>query len=189
MRRRQFTLIFGLVLISIIFGTFYVSLQQVLRQGANKIPSQVAEQAKIDLSNGKAISDIVPQTKNELIDSFSITPFIIAYDSSNNVIASSITVGGQQPDLPAGVLLAAKEAQPGLDNENRVTWQPALGTREAIVVVSTQDGSESKVAHIVAGQSLRETEKQIDYLGKIILAGWLLSSLAWLGYWLSVRKA
>lgn len=137
----------------------YLIAQQSLRLGANILPVQSATETSILLEQGKSANDVVAADKTDLTRSLS--PFVLVYDHDKKLIASSATMGGAQPAYPQGVLDAA--AQKG---ESRVTWQPRSGLRYATVAIPYKGG------FIVAGQSLGETEKLIDKIGRLVLAAW-----------------
>jgi hypothetical protein len=69
------------------------------------------------------------------------------------VIASSVTLDGQTPELPAGVLDSTSEL-----TENRITWQPANGVRIATVIVSYKNG------FVLAGRNMRDVEDRVARL-------------------------
>jgi hypothetical protein len=62
-----------------------------------------------------------------------------------------------------------------VQGENRVTWQPEPGVRIAAVVAS-YSGTQS--GFVMAGRSLRETERRVDQLGELIGAAWLAGMVA-----------
>lgn len=190
MKEQTRKLLVGLVLLAVIFGTGYVAMQQQLRQSANDVPTQLAEQAKKELGEGKRPQDVLPNARVSITSD--LTPFMIIYDSQGNPIVSSFTAtDGKAPIIPFGVLTAADQHS---NRENKVTWQPGWSlvegnktrlAREAVVVVATGNDA---APYVLAGASLRLTEDHITQLGWIVLAGWLLSSLVWLGFVLSSRS-
>jgi len=128
-------------------GLIYGVGQQVVRQSADDVQAQMAEDAASNLSSGLAPETIIP----ERIDmAKSLAPFLIVYNKDQKVVASSGTINGQVPSLPSGVLDSAK------DGETHITWQPNQDVRDAIVVVS-YSGKQS--GYVLAGRSLREVEK------------------------------
>ena len=56
-------------------------------------------------------------------------PFIIVFDSQHRVLASSGHLNGRTPGLPAGVLAWVTS-----HGQDRITWQPGPGLREAAVI-------------------------------------------------------
>ena len=126
-------------------GLVYGSVQQSLRMGANDPQIQMAEDAANALNAGASLDSLVPTTRVEL--STSLAPFIMVFDDSGNVLASTATLHGSVPVYPSGVLDYTRQ-----HGEDRVTWQPENGVRMATVVVRYDQG------FVLAGRSLREVE-------------------------------
>ncbi len=141
----------------------YLTVQQSLRMGANDPQIQMAEDASSRLNAGTSAESVVPTTKVEIADS--LAPFLIVFDDSGKVLASSATLHGAIPAYPVGVLDYVS-----LKGQDRVTWQPEGGVRMATVVVQYKDG------FVMAGRSLTEVEKRESQVE-------LLSGLAMLGIW------
>jgi hypothetical protein len=144
-------------------GLVYLSIQQSLRMGANDPQIQMAEDSANALNAGAGLDSIIPATKVELASS--LAPFLIVFDNSGNVLASSATLHGAVPLYPSGVLDYTRK-----NGEDRVTWQPESAIRMATVVVRYDQG------FVLAGRSLREVEIRSDNVEKI-------SGLAMLVIW------
>jgi hypothetical protein len=144
-------------------GLVYLAAQQMLRTGANDPQIQLAEDTARALDSGAAAETLVPAQKVEL--TASLAPFLMIFDGTGNVVASSAALRGANPALPAGVLEYVRQ-----NGEDRVTWQPESGVRLAAVIVKAQNG------FVLAGRSLRETEKREGQME-------LLSFAALLGIW------
>lgn len=128
----------------------YIVVQQSLRQDANDPQIQLAEDGADALNAGQPIESIVPQT-TPINLARSLAPFVMVFNNSGKVVASSAQLNGQPPSIPFGVLDNAQE-----NGENRVTWQPADGVRIASVVVPyTANGV---TGYVLAGRSLRAVE-------------------------------
>ena len=167
---------FGLVLV-VIFGTIYVAVQQNFRQSANDPQIQMAEdQAKI-LEAGQKPDAINALPKIDL--SNSLSTFYIVYDSQGTPIASSAILNGRLPVPPIGSLEAANN-----QGENRITWQPSTDVRIAAVIVPFHG---QNPGYVLAGRSLKETEKRIDMLTKYVAAGFILSLVLVFG-WMILKK-
>jgi hypothetical protein len=123
----------------------------------------MAEDAANALNAGASVDAIVPAAKVELATS--LAPFIIVFDDSGNLMASSTTLHGSVPLYPSGVLDYTRQ-----NGEDRVTWQPENGVRMATVIVKYDKG------FVLAGRSLREVEKresQMEQLSRLaLLAIW-----------------
>ena len=144
-------------------GLVYLTVQQSLRISANDPQIQLAEDAASALGGGANVDSIVPAARVEL--AASLAPFIIVFDDSGNVLASSATLHGSIPVYPSGVLDYARK-----NGEDRVTWQPENGVRMATVVVHYDKG------FVLAGRSLREVEIRESNIEKI-------SAIAMLAIW------
>ena len=91
----------------------YLTVQQSLRMGANDPQIQMAEDAASQLNAGASVKSVLPPTKVEIADS--LAPFVMVFDESGKVLASSATLHGAVPDLSGGCirLRAAKWPRPG----------------------------------------------------------------------------
>jgi len=123
----------------------YAAVQQSLRQGANDPQIQMAEDAAARLNSGASPEAVVPAGSVEIATS--LAPFLVVFDDSGRVLASSATLHGAPLSYPSGVLDYARQ-----NSEDRVTWQPEPGVRMATVVVRFNHGL------VMAGRSLREVE-------------------------------
>jgi hypothetical protein len=138
----------------------YVATQQVLRLGANEIPAELAAEISINLENSNSPKDAVP---GEITDiSKSPGTFVMVFDKDKNLIASSAVMGKDKPAYPKGVLDYVDK-----NSEDRVTWQPQEGLRFATIAIKAGDN------YIVAGRSLKETEKLIRTVGNLVFYAWL----------------
>jgi hypothetical protein len=159
----------------------YATVQQSYRQNANDPQIQMAHDAVDTIINGKDVKTVVPVDKVSVAKS--LAPFLIAFDREGNEIASSVTLDGQTPELPGGVLDSTRKL-----GENRVTWQPKDGVRIAAVIVSYEGG------YVLAGRNLREVEVREDQLTTFTGITWVLALLATLmaiafgEYFLSEKK-
>lgn len=174
--RRAVPWIVALATVTIAFGTFYVGLQQALRLGANDPQVQMAQDTARQLDQGGFPTQIV---KGDIDIAHSVAPFTIVYDKNGTPIASSGSLNERVPTIPIGVLKAS-EGKP----YHFVTWQPTASVRLASVTVA------AKNYYVTAARSLYETEKRTDTLGKVVLAGWLLSlTVMGAGYWLYYKSS
>jgi hypothetical protein len=126
-------------------GLVYLTVQQSLRIGANDPQIQMAEDAASALNSGSSVDTIIPTNKVDIASS--LAPFIIVFDDSGKVVASTATLHGSVPAYPAGVLEYSRQ-----HGEDHVTWQPEADVRLATVVVRFDKG------FVMAGRSLREVE-------------------------------
>ncbi len=149
--------------LTVLCGLIYVAVQQNLRLSTNAIPAQVAQAAASKLSSGVEVSDLRDSEDIEI--SQSLLPFLMVYDEAENQEYSSAVLNGEKPNLPAGVLDYVR-----IHGSDRITWQPEVGVRAALVILHLEN---DKGGFVVGGQSLRETENTIDSIGLVILLGWI----------------
>lgn len=144
-------------------GLVYLVVQQNLRQEANNPQIQLAEDIASALENGRNTGSLVPQDMVDLKSSLGV--FVIQFDDQGKQTSSSAVLGGQSPVLPAGVLNYVRK-----HGEDRITWQPEPGVRIA-AVISGYKGVKS--GFVLAGRSLRETERRIGQIGLICGIAWI----------------
>jgi hypothetical protein len=150
-------------------GLAYVSVQQVLRSGANDPQVQLAEDAAAALDSGSDPgsvtgpgSAVVGMAGPAVVDpAVSLAPFVVVFDVSGAPLASNARLDGAIPAPPAGVLEAAKAS-----GRNAVTWQPRPGVRIATVTVPWSGGT------ALAGRSLRVVEEREDQALFLAGAAW-----------------
>jgi hypothetical protein len=145
------------LIILVLFGTIYVGLQQVVRRDANTPQIQLAEDAAARLTAGAKPSDLV---SGKVDVRHSLADFMIIYDRSGKVLASSADLDGTTPDLPISVLSATNS-----ETYHALTWQPASNVRIALVAVTASE------YYVVSGRSLREVENTEDALVQIVGLG------------------
>jgi len=138
----------------------YGAVQQNLRLTADDAQVALAVRTAAHLDAGTPPSAAVPAEQLDLARS--LDPFVLVFDADGHVLASSATLHGRVPDYPVGVFDTVRAR-----GEDRVTWQPENGLRNATVAVAWQGG------FVVAGRSLRPTEQHVDQIGRVVGAGWL----------------
>ncbi len=166
---------FLLAIITIFFGTIYITLQQSLRIGANNPQIQLAQDAAESLNNG--INPVsFADSRVDIVKSLS--PFIIIYSKSGHAITGNGYLNNKIPTIPDGVL----QNSDGKDY-SFVTWQPQDKTRIASVSVS------AKNYYVLSGRSLKEVEKQIQTMTVYVLLGWFSSIvLILIGYFFANKQ-
>jgi len=143
----------------------YVCVQQSYRMSADDPQVQMAQDTAAALSRG---SDPAKLVNAPAIDaSRSLAPFVIVFDAEGRPIASGAGLDGRTPVPPPGVFDYSRE-----HGSDRITWQPRRGVRLATVVVAY--GGDSP-GFVLAGRSLREVERRIGDLTRIVGAAWLLA--------------
>ncbi len=144
--------------------------QYMMRQGANDPQIQMARDVAAALDSGQAPAELVATRTVNMRTS--LAPFVIVTDANRKVLAATGTLDGKQVIPPAGAFTAAAAAA---NHENRVTWQPAAGVRQATVVVARNGG------YVLAARNLSEVEArevQVQKMASATLVALLLIGLA-----------
>ena len=142
----------------------YASVQQAYRQGANDPQIQMANDMADALNTASSIDSVLPPEK--IFFAKSLAPFYLIYDAAGMPVAGTGILDGKLPDIPKGVLDAAKES-----GENRRTWQPQDHVRIAAVVVPYKDG------FVLAGRNLREVELREAQVSQFAVVTWIFAML------------
>jgi len=154
------------VAVTLMCGLVEVTVQQSYRQSANDPQIQMAEDGAAALARGTSVNALVPSAPVAMESS--LAPFVMVYNNSGELIASSATLNGKKPTVPSGVLVAAAKT-----GENRVTWQPSPSARSAIV--AAHYASAQHVGYVVVGRSLREVEKRESQLEIRVILAWIVT--------------
>ncbi len=145
MKTRIFLFVPLLIIITGFCGLVAVVMQQNYRLNANDPQIQTSEDLALLLSNGAKPQDVLP--KNSVDIAYSLSPFVIIYDTNGKVMASNASLNGEAITIPSGVIAYTKT-----HTQDRVTWQPTNGVRSALVVTQYTGG------FVAVGKSLREVE-------------------------------
>jgi hypothetical protein len=123
----------------------------------------MVEDAVRRLDAGASPVSVVPAESIDMSES--LRPYVMVFDKSSRLVASSVTFHGGPPPFPPSVFDQAG----GSAGQDRITWQPEVGVRSAVVVQAWRDG------YVVAGRSLRLVEERVDRL--LLLTGsiWVLT--------------
>lgn len=144
----------------------YAIAQQVLRHLANDPQVQMAEDAASALERGRQPGEMV---KGDTIDiGLSIAPFLIVFNQDGAPVASNAVLDGAVPKPPGGVFGSCGRG------ESRVTWQPRKGVRIASIIVH-HGGAQP--GFVLAGRSLRDSERRTGLIGTLLLALWVVTAL------------
>lgn len=167
---------------TIIMFSMYAVVQQSIRLNANDPQIQIAQDGSLALSGSTSPRDFVGTMRIDM--HASLAPFVIVYDDSNKVLASSGLLNGEVPVLPTGVFDYTRK-----NIEDRITWQPASTTRVAAVVRYFHGANNG---FIVVGRNLREIEKREHQFGLMVGAAWVgllvLTFMASTSAWIVERK-
>ncbi len=162
-------IIFVAVILALVFGFAYSVSQQVLRQSANDPQIQIAEDSAAKLAVGELPDFLRSNVYGSVDAAKSLAPFLITFDGSGKMLASSVTLNGTTPLPPTGVFTYAKA-----HGEDRISWQPAKGVRVAAVIVHYSGVGEG---YALSGRSLTEVEKRESNLEFLTFWAWLFSVL------------
>jgi hypothetical protein len=149
------------IVITGLCGLVQVAVQQQYRLSANDPQVQLAQDAARLLAGGVAASAIVPP--HAAVDiAESLSPWVVIYDIQGAPIASSGLLHNVVPQVPSGVFTYVSSHR-----EDRITWEPEPGVRQAVVAVAAKDKG-----FVVAGRNLREVESRETGLSTMVLAVW-----------------
>jgi hypothetical protein len=151
------------IIITIICGLIYATVQQAHRSAANDPQLQLAIDLKNKLNAGQSIEKLLPPDTIDIARSFGI--FMVLYDNSGEAIYATGMLDGKMPQLPKGVLDFAKK-----NKEDVLTWQPQKGVRMAMVVEAVTN---SNVGFVAVGRSLKEVEGRESNLVTMVFIAWL----------------
>jgi hypothetical protein len=146
----------------------YAIPQQVLRNGANDPQIQLATDAVARLEDGAPTTEAIPAGNVDMARS--LAPFIIAYDDQGKPLASQARLNGGIPVPPAGVFDYVRQ-----HGEERVSWQPILGTARGVRIAAVVERvSGAHPGFVLAGRSLREVEVREAHVRQ-------MAGLTWIG--------
>ena len=172
--KKHGSLIGALLVVTIIFGTIDVTVQQSLRLSANDPQIQMAEDAATSSSATQVLSSL-PSGHVDMRTS--LAPFIIVYDEQGNALGGNGYLDGSTPRVPTGVLRAA-DSKP----YNFVSWQPDPDVRIAAVSVAANG------YYVLSGRNLREVEHRENLTICLVGFGWLCSIFVVLAVAFVLRK-
>jgi len=149
------------LIVTALFASLYLVMQQIERQGADDAPARLASQVASQLASGGAGG--IPAGTDDSVDlAASDAAFFVVYDAADRPVSGTGRANGDLASIPPGVLDQARR-----EGSNHVTWQTSDGRRFATVEQRAGDSV------VLGGQSLAPTEKRIDQLGLLILVAWL----------------
>lgn len=183
--------------LSVLAFIVYAAVQQDIRQSANEPQVGLAEAAAAELSAGKAPSAVLLDRSADMRSS--LAPFVIVYDARGDVLASSVSLDGQTPDLPPtvfdalrrsssdrslpGYVLGTARTAVGLLHGEKPCCTPGAVRHagevrftwepaqgvRAATVLASYGGASS--GYVLAGRSLREVELLEDDVLAVVALG------------------
>ena len=164
-KRRESHWRLGLAVLALGIGlTFfcYSAIQQVIRLGADDLPARMAHRAAVSLSNVDpkvAIGPALTATPER-----EVYPDIYVFDEKGRVVATNVSGVSRTSTIqapPVGSFAYARS-----HSDNRFTWKPGNGLRQAAVLIHNADNK----GFAMATQSLTEREKLISEIGELAFA-------------------
>lgn len=152
------------VVITIMSGVMYGTVQHVLRSEANDPQVAIAIDAADAMDKGQPPLAMVSSNIIEIAKSLST--YMLIYNPQGQLVVSSARLSGVTPNVPAGVFDRVNKK-----GEDRITWEPAPGVRQALVVMKAKTG------FVAVGRSLREVEIRERNVLLLTAAGWAASLL------------
>jgi hypothetical protein len=152
-----------LLVITVVFGTIYVAVQQSQRNEANWPQIQLSEDMAAKLDDKADPTVLMGDQVNVLK---SLKPFTVIFDKQGKPVAASGFIKDKLPTINKAVLDSSK----GKDY-SAVTWRPSKDVRLAAVTV------EAKNYYVLSARSLKEVEKNQNTTLLLSLLGWLVSVL------------
>jgi hypothetical protein len=163
-RKPVATYTFALAVVLTVMGfAAALTVQQMLRRGANQPQLDMAAWYAGKIAAGEAPGNVVPTGYVDL--DRSLQPFVIYYDDQGKPAHGTGYLDQQLPTPPAGVFNFVRSH----GNEN-VTWQPRAGVR--IASVMQRVGGKGS-GFVLAGRSLRLVEEQESLLWRMTLGIWI----------------
>jgi len=159
--------------------TFFLVIQQDLRESANDPQIQTAQETALAIAAGQPVLSVLPEQKVNI--SASLDPFIMVFGLNGQLIASSGTLNNTPPVFPASILSNAHS-----QGEESITWEPETGLRFAAVVLPFS--GENQSGYVVVARSLTEVERLENMLGLDIFGGWIISVIGSYGIIFCFRR-
>jgi len=154
----------ALMIITVLCGLIYVTVQQSHRTGANDPQLQIALDLKNAIETDRSTVQWMPGDTIEISKSLSV--FKTFYNRNGEPVQSTGFLDGQLPRIPKTVLDFTER-----NRENVITWQPQRDIRLAMVIESVKSPS---IGFVAVGRSLKEVEKRESTLVTMVLVAWLV---------------
>lgn len=160
------------IITTLLSGLIYGTVRQSIREAADDPQIEMAEDTAAALNAGIRPQSIIPAGRIDIANS--LAPYLIIYNQSGYPLISSGELENKIPIPAAGAFKTAT-----VNGKNRITWEPKPGIRSAVIIVPFK-GNPS--GFVLAGRSLRETEKREDRIFQMVFWGWLIANLGSLGW-------
>jgi hypothetical protein len=165
MKKLSFTSHFtGLLVVTILCGLIYATVQQSHRSGANDPQLQIALDLKNAIENNRSLTQWMTGDSIEIAQSLAV--FKTLYNKNGEPVQSTGFLDGQLSQMPQGVFAFTNKHR-----EDVLTWQPRSGVRMAMVVEAVNS---PQIGFVAVGRSLHEVEKRESNLTMMAFVGWLV---------------
>lgn len=151
------------LVLTLLGGMAAITMQQMLRRGANQPQIDMAQWYAGEINAGEAPANVIPPGYVDL--ERSLQPFVIFYDEHGKPGPATGYLDQNVPVPPSGVFDFVRSH--GSEN---VTWQPRPGVRIASVIQRVN----KTPGFILAGRSLRLVEEQESLLWRMVMGGWIV---------------
>lgn len=154
--------------ITLLAGAAYFFVPRFAAANSTGPLARLAEQAVEKLEAGRPIPQVVPGQVNDIVRT--PTPYLMVFDPQGNVLASSGSFRGQQPQVPSGLFTFLQG-----DGWDGAEWQPAPGIRQELAIRRYADG------FVLAGRPVTSAQDGDPAVRRLIVALWvaaLVSTLA-----------
>jgi len=151
------------VVLTLLGAAAAITMQQMLRRGANQPQIDMAQWYAGEISAGEEPGNVIPPGYVDL--ERSLQPFVIFYDEQGKPGPGTGYLDQSVPTPPSGVFDFVRRH--GSEN---ITWQPRPGVRIASVIRHVNSKTNG---FILTGRSLRLVEEQESLLRRMVLGGWV----------------
>lgn len=159
------------VILTLLGGAASVTMQQMLRRGANQPQLDMVDWYAGEITAGEDPGNVIPPG---YVDAErSLQPFVIFYDDQGKPGPGTGYLDQVLPAPPSGVFDFVRK-----QGKENVTWQPRPGVRLASVIKRVNG---KKAGFVLAARSLTLVEEQETLLWRITIGGWITVMLLLLG--------
>ena len=153
-----------LLIVTILCGLIYATVQQSHRASANDPQLQIASDIKNAIEENRPL---ISWMANDSIDiSRSLSVVKTFYNKNGEPVQSTGFLNGQFPKMPKGVFDFTRDHQ-----EDVLTWQPQRDVRMAMVVEAVQS---PVIGFVAVGRSLGQVDKREANLATMVVVAWLV---------------
>ena len=151
-------------ILTILGGVAAITMQQMLRRGADQPQIEMADLYVSKMNAGEKLNDFLPLGRVDLRQS--LEPFVIFYNDKGEPEGNSGYLNQTAPVPPPGVFTYLRS-----HGADKFTWQPTTDVRIAAVgrrVTGKYPG------FLLVGRSLRLVEESESLLRRMVFLGWFI---------------